>query len=287
MKKIQYFKLFESRTAELNKDEFNKILKEKCTNWLANPIYLQRAKNTFDGNYTYINPKLHIREPFKDEISGVSSKHHSLLMDNLPSWEGFCKRAESIIFISKPILTSSFGDYYYYVIPYDNAKFSVAPCMDLWASIADVSSKYESEKYKFDSLFSEYMVDYNISDSSYVDMISDLNKAFDDYKESNNAKKFFRVIFDKMIEDNYSDVGEALSDYFAPDKFSSRSGEKGFKNMAYDEMSKELGDSIAYFNTHKPREVWTDSECLLVFCDKYTNISILVDKFKEMIESLS
>ena len=101
MKKIQYFKLFESRTAELSEEEFFKILKEKCRDWISDPVYLQRAKNRLDGEFTYINPKIHFREPFIDKDSGVSSKHHTLLMDNLPSWEGFCKRSESIIFITR------------------------------------------------------------------------------------------------------------------------------------------------------------------------------------------
>jgi hypothetical protein len=44
MKKIQYFKLFESRTAELSEEEFFKILKEKCVNWISDPLYLQQYK---------------------------------------------------------------------------------------------------------------------------------------------------------------------------------------------------------------------------------------------------
>jgi hypothetical protein len=148
-----------------------------------------------------------------DKDSGVASKHHTLLMDNLPSWEGFCKRTESIIFISEPLLTSSFGRHYYFVIPYDNANFSIAPGMDLWASGADIFIDDDSDdvpsdffNYKFDSIFSESMMDYSISDKSYDDMIFDLNKLFNDYTQSKKVirYKFFTILFDRMLMDNPS-----------------------------------------------------------------------------------
>ena len=292
MKKIQYFKLFESRTAELSEEEFFKILKEKCRDWISDPVYLQRTKNRLDGEFTYINPKIHFREPFIDKDSGVSSKHHTLLMDNLPSWEGFCKRSESIIFISKPLLTSSFGRYYYFVIPYDNANFSMAPGMDLWASGADIFIDDDSDdvpsdffNYKFDSIFSESMMDYSISDKSYDDMLFDLNKLFNDYKQSKKVirHKFFTILFDRMLIDNYSDVSDALNDYFSPKKFHSMD-RKEFKNMDYNDMKNDLGGLSI---NDSAREIWTDSECLLVYCDNDPSIKTLYDKFNSFIKNLS
>lgn len=290
MKKIQYFKLFESRTAELTEEEFYKILKDKCENWVSDPVYLQRTKNRLDGEFTYINPKVHFREPFIDKDSGVASKHHTLLMDNLPSWEGFCKRSESIIFISKPLLTSSFGTYYYFVIPYDNANFSMAPGMDLWASGADIFINEDSDdddffSYKFDSVFSESMMDYSISDKSYDDMIFDLNKLFNDYKQSRKVirHKFFTILFDRMLLDNYTDISDALNDYFSPKKFHAM-GRKEFKNMDYNDMKNDLGGLTI---NNSAREIWTDSECLLVYCGNNPSTQTLYDKFNSLIEKLS
>lgn len=297
MKKIQYFKLFESRTAELSEEEFFKILKEKCRDWISDPVYLQRAKNRLDGEFTYINPKIHFREPFIDKDSGVASKHHTLLMDNLPSWDGFCKRSESIIFISKPLLTSSFGAYYYFVIPYDNANFSMAPGMDLWASGADIFINDDSYddffSYKFDSVFSESMMDYSISDKSYDDMLFDLNKLFNDYifydyphnKQSKKVirHKFFTILFDRMLIDNYSEVSDALNDYFSPKKFHAM-GKKEFKNMDYNDMKNDLGGLTI---NNSAREIWTDSECLLVYCGNNPSTQTLYDKFNSFIKNLS
>jgi hypothetical protein len=64
---------------------------------------LQRDKQRFDSKY-YINPKKFTREPLMMSdgdvvfsMLGVSSRHHTLLMENLPSWNKFPKRSKSII----------------------------------------------------------------------------------------------------------------------------------------------------------------------------------------------
>jgi hypothetical protein len=179
MKKIQYFKLFESRTARLSDEEFINLAKTKCKDFLASPKYLQRIKASFNGDYSYINPKLSHRNPLmKDEGSGgVFSSHHTLLMDNLPSWNGFPKRTQSIIGSTNFGFDPSFGDYYYCIIPYDGANFAVAPDGDLWNS----SCKISGEEYKFDDYFSESFSQASISDYSYDEMMEDIQKLYDDY----------------------------------------------------------------------------------------------------------
>ena len=189
-------------------------------------------------------------------------------------------------FISKPLLTSSFGAYYYFVIPYDNANFSLAPGMDLWASGADIFINDDDFfSYKFDSVFSESMMDYSISDKSYDDMLLDLNKLFNDYKQSKKVirHKFFTILFDRMLIDNYSDVSDALNDYFSPKKFYSM-GKKEFKNMDYNDMKNDLGGLTI---NNSAREIWTDSECLLVYCGNNPSTQTLYDKFNSFIKNLS
>ena len=128
MKRIQYFKLFESRTARLSDEEFINLAKTKCKDFLTSPKYLQRIKSSYDGDYSYINPKLSHRNPLmKDEgAGGVFSSHHTLLMDNLPSWKGFPKRTQSIIGSTNFGFDPSFGDHYYCIIPYDGANFAIS-----------------------------------------------------------------------------------------------------------------------------------------------------------------
>lgn len=291
MKKIQYFKLFESRTARLSDEEFINLAKTKCKDFLASPKYLQRIKASFNGDYSYINPKLSHRNPLmKDEGSGgVFSSHHTLLMDNLPSWNGFPKRTQSIIGSTNFGFDPSFGDYYYCIIPYDGANFAVAPDGDLWNS----SCKISGEEYKFDDYFSESFSQASISDYSYDEMMEDIQKLYDDYlsgKELEISRYIIRIL-KQMKEDNVKDVKIALNDYFAPNKFrglgTKHVGSNGFTLMNYSEISNiqekdSQGNLIKYGN-----EFWTDSECLIVYLGDSSSPRDVYEKYNKILELLS
>jgi len=291
MKKIQYFKLFESRTARLSDEEFINLAKTKCKDFLASPKYLQRIKASFNGDYSYINPKLSHRNPLmKDEGSGgVFSSHHTLLMDNLPSWNGFPKRTQSIIGSTNFGFDPSFGDYYYCIIPYDGANFAVAPDGDLWNS----SCKISGEEYKFDDYFSESFSQASISDYSYDEMIEDIQKLYDDYlsgKELEISHYIIRIL-KQMKEDNVKDVKIALNNYFAPNKFrglgTKHVGSNGFTLMNYSEISNiqekdSQGNLIKYGN-----EFWTDSECLIVYLGDSSSPRDVYEKYNKILELLS
>jgi hypothetical protein len=291
MKRIQYFKLFESRTARLSDEEFINLAKTKCKDFLASPKYLQRIKASFNGDYSYINPKLSHRNPLmKDEGSGgVFSSHHTLLMDNLPSWNGFPKRTQSIIGSTNFGFDPSFGDYYYCIIPYDGANFAVAPDGDLWNS----SCKISGEEYKFDDYFSESFSQASISDYSYDEMMEDIQKLYDDYlsgKEIEISRYIIRIL-KQMKEDNVKDVKIALNDYFAPNKFrglgTKHVGSNGFTLMNYSEISNiqekdSQGNLIKYGN-----EFWTDSECLIVYLGDSSSPRDVYEKYNKILELLS
>jgi hypothetical protein len=291
MKRIQYFKLFESRTARLSDEEFINLAKTKCKDFLASPKYLQRIKASFNGDYSYINPKLSHRNPLmKDEGSGgVFSSHHTLLMDNLPSWNGFPKRTQSIIGSTNFGFDPSFGDHYYCIIPYDGANFAVAPDGDLWNS----SCKISGEEYKFDDYFSESFSQASISDYSYDEMMEDIQKLYDDYlsgKELEISRYIIRIL-KQMKEDNVKDVKIALNDYFAPNKFrglgTKHVGSNGFTLMNYSEISNiqekdSQGNLIKYGN-----EFWTDSECLIVYLGDSSSPRDVYEKYNKILELLS
>ena len=291
MKRIQYFKLFESRTARLSDEEFINLAKTKCKDFLASPKYLQRIKASFNGDYSYINPKLSHRNPLmKEEGSGgVFSSHHTLLMDNLPSWNGFPKRTQSIIGSTNFGSDPSFGDHYYCIIPYDGANFGVAPDVDLWNS----SCKISGEEYKFDDYFSESFSQASISDYSYDEMMEDIQKLYDDYlsgKEIEISRYIIRIL-KQMKEDNVKDVKIALNDYFAPNKFrglgTKHVGSNGFTLMNYSEISNiqekdSQGNLIKYGN-----EFWTDSECLIVYLGDSSSPRDVYEKYNKILELLS
>jgi len=262
MKIIKYFKLFESRTAEITDDEFVKLVKENCQDFLENPKYLQRMKSEFNGEYSYIDPKQHVRKPLMDIPAGVVSAHHTLLMENLPSWKSFPKRSESLIGSLKFNDDQAFGQRCYLVIPYDGANFGLAPASDLWGSYCEVGDM----KYEFDSVFTERLTDLDVSEKSYEAMMKDLQHWYDDYliRESNKEYKrnlsYIDNIFMNFSSDGIGSVEEGFDKYFAPQKFSSRVGSvaKEFKSVGYNGLVSD-----------DKREFWTDSRCFLVYLEDF------------------
>jgi ribosomal protein S17E len=292
MKKIQYFKLFESRTARLSDEEFINLVKTKCKDFLANPKYLQRMKKKYSGDYTYINPKLSYRAPLMaDEMfsmGGVYSSHHTLLMDNLPSWKDFPKRTKSVIGSINFGYDPSFGDHYHCVIPYDGANFALAPDCDLWNSYCLIGNN----QYQFDDYFSESFLQAGISDDSYDEMIEDIQKLYNQYLKGidNNISGYITRIFKQMKEDNVTDVRLAFNEYFAPNKFRGlgpKNESKGFVTMNYSEISNiQEKDSNGNIITHG-KEFWTDSECLIVYLGNVSSKDIVYKRYEEVLKLLS
>jgi|DEB19_MinimDraft_2_1074335.scaffolds.fasta_scaffold01565_4 hypothetical protein len=294
MKRIQYFKLFESRTAKLSEEEFYKLTKEKCSDFLNSPKLLQRIKGTYDGDYSYINPKLSFRNPLmKDEgAGGVFSSHHTLLMDNLPSWKGFPKRTQSVIGSTTISIDPAFGDHYYFIIPYNGAKFSVAPDADLWCS----SCKIGEVDYQFDDYFSETFLQAGVSDTSYESMMKNLQELYNIFLEDNDQLKhdtssYLLNIFEVSQENGYDDIKIAFDDFFAPKRFRGLGPrtETGFVLMNYSEISSipELAQDGSIISNNK--EFWTDSECLIIYCGKGNSMAKreIYKKFKEIIQDLT
>jgi len=290
MKIIKYFKLFESRTAEVTDEEFVRLVKENCQDFLANPKYLQRMKGYFNGEYSYIDPRRHVRRPLMDTDggAGVFSAHHTLLMENLPSWKSFPKRSESLIGSLRFSEDQAFGQRCYLVIPYDGARFGLAPCSDLWGSYCEIGDM----RYEFNDVFSERLIDLEVSDKSYDAMMKDLQHWYEDYLKREaklSAHIWPRVsyidnIFRKFSSDGIGNAEEGFDKYFAPQRFSSRvgAGAKEFKSVGYEGL---VSDG--------KREFWTDSRCLLVYLEnfgQYYDINemkaVTTQKFSEVLKQL-
>lgn len=293
MKIVKYFKLFESRTAEITDKEFVMLVKDNCKEYLANPKYMQRMKEDFNGEYSYIDPKQHVRRPLMNpDGAGVVSAHHTLLMDNLPSWKSFPKRSESLIGSLKFSEDQAFGQRCYLVIPYDGARFGLAPCSDLWGSYCEVGDM----KYEFDNLFTERLTDLGVSEKSYAAMMKDLQHWYDDYliREHNKESKrnlssmeqyfsYIDNIFMNFSSDGIGSVEEGFDKYFAPQKFSSRvgAGAKEFKSVEYNGLVSD-----------DKREFWTDSRCFLVYLEDFDHFgekqmkATAAQKFSEVLKML-
>jgi hypothetical protein len=281
---IKLFKLFESRTSEITDDEFRNIMKSDCKDFIKNPCLLQRTKKKLTSRFSFIDPSKFTRSAFKDEGVGVLSNHHLLLMDNLPSWQDFPRRSKSIIGNTNEHYGSEYGTHRYLVIPFDGAKFGLAPSEDLWTSYSDINSELS---ISFDDTFSKMMKRNEISDNSYEEMMHDMQNMYDEfiYKSldvdsiTQILLKRLYILFEEFRKTGYTDIEKALSDYLAPSEFNHerekyRYAEKkdGFKIVYY--------DYIVKIEEYKKFEFWTESPCLLYYLGTGNiNISAEFEKF--------
>lgn len=251
MRLTKYFKLFESRTSELSEEEFFKIMKENCTDFINNPKYLQRIKNKFERTYAYIDPKMHNR------IEGIDrnmAKNLLFLLDNLPAWKDYPKRNKSIIATSGDKKSNGiYGSDYYIIIPFDGAKFGVVPGDDLWGCRFKVG---ENKGVCFGTLQSS-MDDNKVLNSNYDIMMEDIQRLYDNYEGNDmllmNWSKVLGQFFDYIKSLGYESVKQAFSDLLTPDKLYGFDRPEHFRISNYTELKND--DS----------EVWTDSKCLVYY----------------------
>jgi hypothetical protein len=280
--RFQLFKMFESRTSELTESEFRKILHEKCKDFVKAPKLLQRSKTSEGPIFSYINPKSFDRAPLKKSdrfTDGVESRHHTLLMDNLPSWSKFPKRSQSVIGLTSADQRVIFGSHRYLIIPFDGAKFGVAPSSDLWGCKVDVTNYRPlrtDPTFSFNDFFSEMMVMNKVSDNSYSEMMSDLQELYKEFEsllvyspveKSQSSKSTDWLIhliplFKKFHESKFESVEDGFNHFFSPDRFRGTDLDdlEGFHVMNWSYLT-----NLDRWHSY---EFWTDSECLLYYIGK-------------------
>jgi len=274
--RFQLFKMFESRTSELSEAEFRKILHEKCKDFVKAPKLLQRSKTSEGPIFSYINPKAYDRAPLKKSdrfTDGVESRHHTLLMDNLPSWSKFPKRSQSVIGLTSADQRIIFGTHRYLIIPFDGATFGVAPSADLWACqihVTDQRPLVEDLTLSFNDKFSEIMVVNKISDASYSEMMSDLQAqyylwlkdSFSAFRSVSSDILKINKLFKKFKEKGVKNVEDGFNHFFSPDRFRGTDLDdlEGFHVMNWSYLT-----NLDRWHSY---EFWTDSECLLYYIGK-------------------
>jgi hypothetical protein len=293
--------MFESRTSELSEDEFRKILHTKCKDFVKSPKLLQRSKTSESSEFSYINPKSFDRSPLKKSdkfTDGVESRHHTLLMDNLPSWKDFPKRSQSVIGLTSEDPRVIFGFHRYLIIPFDGARFGVAPSSDLWGckvNITDYRPLTTDPTFSFNDFFSEMMVMNKVSDNSYSEMMSDLQELYKEFKsllvyprpdssgihiaDTKSTDWIIHLIplFKKFHHSKFESVEEGFNHFFAPNRFKGTDldEQEGFQVMDWKYLS-----SLGNYETY---EFWTDSECLLWYIGKTEKGSDIEEAYQSFI----
>jgi hypothetical protein len=258
-------------TTVLTDEQVVNLIINNCKDfkWYHEPL-LRRNNLVYD--YLLIDPKLHTRKSIN------ISNYYTLLIDNSPYWKDFPKRSNSLMGAVEGLPNTIFGRYLFQVIPFDGAKFGVAPSYDLWSRFNYLKIKtgmgikeivdfleYISNKFKI-----------NINDSYYKLFKKDMVEV-EKIIKSTDIDELFKIIgvwdypqsFIKLLKENI-DNGVSFIDFI--NKYI-KPNDNNFKLMNYEQL----------INNNFPEnengyEFWTDSKCILVETHTIKNIKELYDK---------
>jgi hypothetical protein len=236
----------------ISEDEFYKLIKENCKEFIKNPKAIYRTVSNMD-EYVIIDPKKNVRK------SLTGDNLYNVIIDG--TWKNYPKRNESICCSSKDNI-AFFGYSIYFVIPFDNSNWGVCPTNDMWSSInlfhTDIKNFIRiyniiySKLFNIDIIISDI---YNLEDLKYhsnlmqqriktegID-VDDLNQII--YDNDIVDEFSFEEIIDTLSSDE--NFFEKMVSQMTPDKLK-------FKNVDYNNLE------IRRWNA---QELWTDSKCLL------------------------
>ncbi len=207
------------------------------------------------------NPKSHKRH------SANTENYYTEIMDNSKYWIGYPKRSTSIVGSTSKEKAKNYGTVYHIIPIHENSDIGIAPQSDIWGSF-DYALK------NLDKLFKEDMA---------------VPTATPDFKHLAGLNNFLKTKFNLSNTADYSEMKKRV---MLNDKsFSLLDRESTWNNSRYDYNKKELlsiqnkwGSFLNYieyllspkwnnfellkYNSSvvlpKDREVWTDSECLLI-----------------------
>lgn len=263
-----------TRGNEINREEFLSILNTNCKDWLSSPHALVRRKESESYKFSLIDPTKSIRRSIN------KTNHVVMLMDNLPSWSNFPKRSNSVIFSvnikNEKRYAPAFGSDIYFVIPFDNANFGVAPEIDLW------SAKIKTGKDENHWFFKELALNDDLSDLfAYFNFSTDyrtFSSEVNDFFNSEINDKYGKHILyfkEKFVESGERTFMDYLNKFLKPSNFydGKDMSVDGYKVMNYTEMINNP--------TRRGNECWTDSKCLVYYAG-HSDLTIEnVDKLYE------
>jgi len=204
--------------------------------------------------YMYTNPK-----NVKDDRKSLTSIniYNILFRDVLPSWKGWPKR--DIICSTDASSTQHYGSPFR-VFFKDGIKIGVCPNTDIWSCFrkSGIISLYSTFEMMFQRLIRASLKKDVVCIKNKKEMLKILND-LDNIKRDDNRylalSKFFKSrrpedIWKEWIENRDISLKDILNKYLDPKK-------NGF-------IIKKVGDNIP-----NEREVWSDSECVLISRDSF------------------
>lgn len=270
MSKIHSYKKFviinENRSYGVSLEEAKNFLKTKATEWnIENNQIFRGISGSEDRKYSIVNPSKYNRTSLmkKDNI-------YNVILDNIPSWSDYPNRHQSIFGHlynkSNPDHTHNLYGYINYVIPKDNAKIVICPKSDF--RYMDVG-KYFIERISIMeapnifTIINDIFYNSGLSIGKWKYILKIMNEVTletiqnIDYSLKNSLSDNYKVILEKlnnvMKKEGYSSLWDLFNVGFSPEN----------QDMELINYTKENINNLS-MKSSEEREIWTDSECLIV-----------------------
>lgn len=266
MIKLKSLLITESRVKEIRLASAIDICKQKCQTFLKYPDKFP----VYRGSRLVVS---HGRaDPKKlDRKSANTKNYYTYILDNSSAWSQYPDRKNSFICTTSEETGWEFalknGGDVYRLIPFDDARFGIAPSIDIWSSFNTITSRYKMYMNAFNDMLNDMarMVFSNnrgIRDDDYTSFRQDIIKLGSDKKR----------LYDTMS--NVYEMGGGIPHYyvtFAYDYYLTDQNLYEFleKLMHPDKNGFSVGKYGSLSHPSPNREVWTDSECLFINTSAY------------------
>lgn len=288
MKRIHRYNQFkilkEGRSYEASIGQAIDFIRNKATEWsIENKQILRGISGSDDISFSIVEPSKHTRSTI-----GLSYNSYNILVDNLPSWEKYPKRHNSIygMFIDEHMTSEEYlkwieNTYQYnefgyvnFMIPENGAKLAVCESSDFRKSLysghkrpEDRNTSYKAVgiykvPYVFESL-NKLFFDNKLDLEKWTDLEKTFKLKLEYLKEQyeiieNNEHDTFALayiydIIDAMENAGYNTTYEFFNTGYSPEN----------NNMKLIEYNKTSINNLTSEDS-EGSEIWTDSDCLIV-----------------------
>lgn len=220
-------------------------------------------------DYGFVQPSQYVRQ------SRNTENYYTLMIDNFPSWKKYPKRSRSLICSSDVYYASGFGNLYQ-VFPEKNGLIGVCSEMDIWSSFPMLGD-HDLDAFNtfLKEMFQEAMIISKGLEAKLVGRLSGLMEI--KVPTYNDLLRYFKVcdsVDRKVLKRSLPDSTELFwskkIDYL--DKH-----DVPLLKVLEDALDPDRNDFELIRYGQKPipkkdREVWTDSNCLLIDDELVGNI---------------
>lgn len=236
---MRYYELTEGRSEAIDEGQAMNILRKQCSSAFKAPEIFRGVKS--NNQFMLVNPQQFTRK------SKNTSNYHTLLVDNMASWETFPKRSESIVCSTSRNKAAVYGagGMTYRVLPINGSNIGICAEDDWWFSFK-----------KFDNL-GITVRDFN------EDLANMFNTVLNDLPDDDNwemVAEWIEMVDERLVVDD-----SFLSSDFADYLFEH---DKTVKQTLIDLLEPKSNGfeltTIENFTTTGNHEIWTDGPSLLV-----------------------